>query len=138
MLARDALFRVCDALLALNLSPVDIATFGRRAEVDYAGVQVGIMDQMASALAEPDRRVLGIGGLSIGLYTVGIAAALGARVEYLDTDHDRCAIAERFGAQVTEAASMPSGTDPYPVVVNTSAEADKLLPDRDAWHDPAA
>jgi len=50
-----ATLRAVDALLALALSPVKIATLGRRAEIAYAGVQVGIMDQMASALAKPDR-----------------------------------------------------------------------------------
>jgi galactokinase len=44
-----------NALLALDLSPVQVAILGRRAEIEYAGVQVGIMDQMACALAEPER-----------------------------------------------------------------------------------
>src|SRR5262249_5269496 len=50
-----ATLRAVDQLLLLNLPPVEIATLGRRAEVEYAGVQVGIMHQMACALAEPDR-----------------------------------------------------------------------------------
>lgn len=116
-----------DAMLVALPAGIDPATLASASDnVPDAWRCVGPYREELAALAEPDRRVLVMGGLSIGLYAVGIAAALGARVDYLDTDPDRCAIAERFGAQVTEAPTMPPGTDPYPVVVNTSADAEKL------------
>jgi len=87
---------------------------------------IGPYEQELASLAETDRRVLVMGGLSIGLYAVGIASALGARVDYLDNDPSRCEIAANFGAHVTEGPSMAGGTDLYPVVVNTSADAEKL------------
>jgi threonine dehydrogenase-like Zn-dependent dehydrogenase len=116
-----------DAMLVALPAGIDAATLASASDnVPDAWRCVGPYRQELDALDEPDRRVLVMGGLSIGLYAVGVAAALGARVDYLDTDPDRCAIAERFGAHVTEAVSMPTGTDPYPVVVNTSADAEKL------------
>ncbi len=87
---------------------------------------VGPYQSELAGLPESDRRVLVMGGLSIGLYAVGIARALGARVEYLDSDPDRAAVAERFGAVVTEGPAMARGTEPFPVVVHTSADAEKL------------
>jgi len=87
---------------------------------------VGPYEGELAAVSESDRRVLVMGGLSIGLYAVGIASALGARVEYLDTDPHRCAVAEQFGAHVTEGRAMARGTEPFPVVVNTSADPDTL------------
>ena len=82
-------------------------------------------DELA-AVAEADRRVLVMGGLSIGLYAVGIARTYGAQVDYVDTDPDRTAIARRYGANIIESPTMPRGTEPYPVVVNTSADDEKL------------
>jgi len=67
-----------------------------------------------------------MGGLSIGLYAVGIARAYGARVDCVDADPDRTAIALCYGADITEGPTMARGTEPYPVVVNTSADAEKL------------
>ncbi|HEY1970343.1 MAG TPA: zinc-binding dehydrogenase, partial [Pseudonocardia sp.] len=52
---------------------------------------------------EPGADVLIVGGVaaSIGLYAIACALALGAgRVRYADTDADRCAAAERLGAEV--------------------------------------
>ncbi|HAZ43165.1 MAG TPA: galactokinase [Cyanobacteria bacterium UBA11369] len=39
-------------LLNLNIDDIQIAQFGQQAEIQYAGVQCGIMDQMASSLAD--------------------------------------------------------------------------------------
>ncbi|MBB2892279.1 zinc-dependent alcohol dehydrogenase [Flexivirga oryzae] len=55
----------------------------------------------------PDASVLVIGGgsRSIGLYAAGLAVALGAaRVDYVDDDPDRLAIAEGLGAAVLEVS----------------------------------
>ncbi len=46
-----ALLRALRAAFDLALGDIDIARFGQRAEVDFVGAPVGIMDQMASSLA---------------------------------------------------------------------------------------
>ena len=47
-----ALLRALVAAFALDLDAVAIARIGRAAETDFVGVPVGIMDQMASSLAD--------------------------------------------------------------------------------------
>ncbi|MDQ3287437.1 MAG: galactokinase [Pseudomonadota bacterium] len=47
-----AMLRALRQLLALTIDDVAIARMAQRAEIDYAGVQCGIMDQMASSLAD--------------------------------------------------------------------------------------
>lgn len=49
-----ASLRALRQLLQLPLNDVDIARLAQRAEIEFAGVQCGIMDQMASSMAEPD------------------------------------------------------------------------------------
>jgi galactokinase len=48
-----ATLRGLRSLLHLNLDDVKIAQLGQQAEIQYAGVNCGIMDQMASSLADP-------------------------------------------------------------------------------------
>src|ERR1700752_3056225 len=50
---------------------------------------VGPYAEDLARLDSTDRRVLIVGRLSIGLYAAAIAAALGAHVDYLDTDPHR-------------------------------------------------
>lgn len=52
-----AMLRGLRSLLQLDLDDVRIAQLGQQAEIHYAGVQCGIMDQMASSLAD-DRHLL--------------------------------------------------------------------------------
>jgi len=47
-----ALLRGLRSLLSLDLDDIRIAQLGQQAEIEYAGVQCGIMDQMASSLAD--------------------------------------------------------------------------------------
>lgn len=47
-----ALLRGIRSLLSLDLDDIRIAQLAQQAEVEYAGVQCGIMDQMASSLAD--------------------------------------------------------------------------------------
>jgi galactokinase len=49
-----ACLRVMRTLLSLDLDDVEIARLAQRAEIGYAGVNCGIMDQMASSLADED------------------------------------------------------------------------------------
>jgi galactokinase len=48
-----AMLRALRSLLQLDLDDVKIAQLGQQAEIQYAGVNCGIMDQMASSLADP-------------------------------------------------------------------------------------
>ena len=50
------------------------------------------------------------------------AAALGAQVDYVDTDENRLAAAEKLGAVVHDRAKPDKSWDPYPVTVHTSAD----------------
>ncbi|HEY9824166.1 MAG TPA: galactokinase [Stenomitos sp.] len=49
-----AALRALRSLLNLNLTDVQIAQLGQQAEIQYAGVNCGILDQMASSLADTD------------------------------------------------------------------------------------
>lgn len=49
-----AVLRGLRSLLHLDIDDVQIAQFGQQAEIQYAGVQCGIMDQMASSLADTE------------------------------------------------------------------------------------
>jgi threonine dehydrogenase-like Zn-dependent dehydrogenase len=69
-----------------------------------------------------DRRVLVVGRLSIGLYAAALGAALGYHVDYVDTDADRLAAAEKLGAVAHDVAKPDKTWAPYPVTVNTSGD----------------
>ena len=81
---------------------------------------------IAPFLAEsPGADVLVVGGVarSIALYAVAIARALGAgRVDFLDTDADRLALAERLGARAIEGPP-PRRAGSYPITVDASGDA---------------
>jgi galactokinase len=49
-----ATLRGLGSLLKLDLDDRQIAQFGQQAEIQYAGVNCGILDQMASSLADPE------------------------------------------------------------------------------------
>jgi len=53
-----ATLRCLRTLLSLDLDDVVIAQLAQRAEIEYANVRCGIMDQMASSLAATDRALL--------------------------------------------------------------------------------
>ena len=74
-----------------------------------------------AGLDDVDRRVLVVGTLSIGLYAAAIGVALGAHVDYVDTDAGRLAAAEKLGAAVHDVAKPDKSWDPYPVTAHTSA-----------------
>ena len=89
-----------------------------------------------AALDPADRRVLVVGRLSIGLYAAAFASALGAQVDYLDTDPQRLAAAEKLGATVHEGSKPEKSWDPYPVTVHTSADPSVLAATlRATWPD---
>lgn len=53
-----ATLRCLRQLLGLLLDDVQVAQMAQRAEIDHAGVRCGILDQMASSLADTDRALL--------------------------------------------------------------------------------
>ena len=73
-----------------------------------------------------ERRVLVVGRRSIGLYAAALAAAIGAHVDYLDTDPQRLAAAEKLGATTHDLPKPEKSADPYPVTVHTSADPSVL------------
>jgi alcohol dehydrogenase len=81
---------------------------------------------VAPFLAEsPGADVLVVGGAarSIALYAVAIARALDAgRVDYLDTDAERLALAETLGARAVEGPP-PRRAGSYPITVDASGDA---------------
>ena len=116
-----------DAMLVPVPAGADAATLASCSDNVPDGYRcVGPYADELAAISDADRRVLVMGGLSIGLYTAGIAVALGAQVDYVDTDPGRLAIAERLGACAVEGDRPPEGGAPYPVTVNTSADPERL------------
>jgi threonine dehydrogenase-like Zn-dependent dehydrogenase len=76
--------------------------------------------------SRPAAPVMIVGGGSIGLYAVQIAAACGAsQVTYFDTEPRRLALAERLGARVQEfAPDRRPGR--FPITVSAGASIDGL------------
>lgn len=71
----------------------------------------------------PGTPVLILGGFaaSIGLYTAGLAVAMGSEVLYLDEDQTRCRIAENLGARAENISSLPkSWKTLFPLVVDAN------------------
>lgn len=67
--------------------------------------------------------VVGGGAQSVGLYAAGLAVALGAeRVDYLDHDPVRLAVAARLGARPIDAPYGAERRDRYPITVDASAD----------------
>jgi threonine dehydrogenase-like Zn-dependent dehydrogenase len=79
-----------------------------------------------ASLDPADRRVLVLGRRSIGLYAAAFASALGAHADYVDTDQNRLAAAEKLGAVVHDRPKPEKSWDPYPVTVHTSADPSVL------------
>jgi alcohol dehydrogenase len=78
--------------------------------------------------AAPGADVLIVAGMghSIALYSAGIAVALGAgKVDFIDTDSDRLALAQRLGATPIEGPP-PERAGRYRITVDASANADGL------------
>ncbi len=117
-----------DAMLVTIPSGVDAAALVSASDNLVDGWRcVGPYARELAALDPADRRVLVLGGLSIGLYAAAVAVALGVRVDYVDTDQERLAIAERLGAKPIEWRADGSGLKPaYPVTASTSPTVEAL------------
>lgn len=75
-----------------------------------------------TALDDVDRRMLVVGRRSIGLYAAAFGVAYGAQVDYVDTDPQRLAMAEKLGARAHDRPKPERSWDPYPVTVHTAAD----------------
>lgn len=112
-----------DAMLVAVPDDVDpVAVASMSDNIPDGWRTVGPYRDELAALAPADRRVLVVGRLSIGLYAVAAAAALGVHVDYVDTDPKRLAIAEKLGAIVHDREKPDKTAEPYPVTVHTSAD----------------
>jgi threonine dehydrogenase-like Zn-dependent dehydrogenase len=112
-----------DAMLVAipdSVDPIAIASLSDN--IPDAWRTVAPFKAQLAELDPADRRVLVVGRRSIGLYAAAFAAALGARVDYVDTDATRLAAAEKLGAIPHERAKPDKAWDPYPVTVHTSAD----------------
>ncbi len=112
-----------DAMLipiAETVDPVAIASLSDNIPDGWR--TIGPFTGELASLDEADRRVLVVGRLSIGLYAAAFAAALGAHVDYVDTDPQRLAAAEKLGAMVHDVAKPDKSWDRYPITVHTSTD----------------
>jgi threonine dehydrogenase-like Zn-dependent dehydrogenase len=117
-----------------SIDPVAIASLSDN--IPDAWRAVGPYRGELAVLDPVDRRVLVVGRLSIGLYAAAFAAALGAHVDYVDTDKNRLAAAEKLGATAHELAKPDKSWAPYPVTVHTCADPSVLAATlRATWPD---
>lgn len=117
-----------------GVDPVAIASLSDNIPDGWRGV--GPYRAELAALDEADRRVLVVGRLSIGLYAAAFGLAYGARVDYVDTDQQRLAMAEKLGARVHDRQKPDKAADPYPVTVHTSMNPSVLAATlRATWPD---
>jgi len=96
-----ATLRALRTLLGLALDDVAIARLAQRAEVAYAGVQCGIMDQMASSLADTGH-MLFLDTRSLARKVLPLPA--GAMVLVLDSGVPRRLSESRYNERRTECA----------------------------------
>jgi threonine dehydrogenase-like Zn-dependent dehydrogenase len=97
---------------------------------------VGPFQEQLGKLDAADRRVLVVGRLSIGLYAAALAAAMGAHVDYVDTDTQRLAAAEKLGAAVHDRDKPDKSLGRYPITVHTSGDVSSLAATlRATWPD---
>jgi threonine dehydrogenase-like Zn-dependent dehydrogenase len=111
-----------DAMLVAVPPAADVAALASASDNLADGWRsVGPYARELAELDPADRRMLVLGGLSIGLYAAAVAVALGVDVDNVDTDPERLAIAEQLGAKPSDWHPDGSGLKPgYPVTVNTS------------------
>lgn len=120
-----AMLRALRVLLSLPLDDVQIARLAQRAEIDYAGVHCGLMDQMASSLANVgqmlfldmrtlDRRKLPLpAGSEILVLDSGVMRTL-ANSKYNERRAECEAAARLLGVAALRDVPEPSLTESLP------------------------
>ncbi len=112
-----------DAMLVPVPDGVDLVSIASLSDNIVDGWRtVGPYRAELATLDEADRRVLVVGRQSIGLYAAALSAALGFHVDYVDTDSQRLAAAEKLGVTVHDRPKPDKSFTPYPVTVHTSAD----------------
>src|SRR5690242_10556663 len=136
-LADLVLVPFADAMLLTvptDVDPVSIASLSDNIPDGWRGV--GPYRNELAELDEVDRRILVVGRLSIGLYAAAFGVAYGAQVDYVDTDQQRLAVAEKLGARVYDRPKPDKLWDPYPITVHTSMDPSVLAATlRATWPD---
>jgi threonine dehydrogenase-like Zn-dependent dehydrogenase len=74
---------------------------------------------------DQDPRVLIVGGISIGLYAVAVARAMGAEVTFVEGNPRRADVAAKLGATVLEPGVERVGR--FPITVNTGGTREGLM-----------
>jgi galactokinase len=97
-----ATLRALRAFLALELSDIEIAQLAQRAEISYAGVQCGIMDQMASSLCS-ETQMLFLDTLS--LVSQLLPLPTGAEVLVIDSGVARTLAASKYNERRSECGT---------------------------------
>lgn len=109
--------------LPAGLDPIAAAALGDNAIDGFRTVDRALA-------AEPSAGVLVAGGgaISVGLYAVAAARALGAReIVYVDPDPERAALAERLGATAVCAKPAPGlRAGRFPITVDATSRPDGL------------
>ena len=113
-------------LVALGDGTDPVAVASLSDNIPDAWRTVGPYREQLSALDSVDRRILVAGRVSIGLYAAAFGVAIGAHVDYVDTDAQRLAVAEKLGAVVHDRKKPDKSWTPYPVTVHTTGEPDVL------------
>jgi galactokinase len=127
-----ATLRGLRSLLHLPLDDVQIAQLGQQAEIQYAGVSCGILDQMASSLADTDhmlfldtrtldRRILPFpAGAEIVVIDSGVARSL-ATSGYNQRRAECEAAAAHLGVKALRDITDPQQAEPLPDPLNRRA-----------------
>jgi threonine dehydrogenase-like Zn-dependent dehydrogenase len=117
-----------------GVDPAAIASLSDNVPDGWRGI--GPYRAEMAQLDEADRRMLVVGRRSIGLYAAAFGVAYGMQVDYVDTDPQRLAMAEKLGARVHDGPKPERAWDPYPVTVHTSADPSLLAATlRATWPD---
>ena len=136
-MADQLLVPFADAMLvgiANTVDPVAIASLSDNIPDGWRAV--GPYRAELAALDPVDRRVLVMGRLSIGLYAAAFGSAYGAHVDYVDTDAQRLAMAEKLGATVHDRPTPDKSWNPYPITVHTTGDPSLLAATmRATWPD---
>lgn len=103
-----------------GVSPTTAASVGDNLSDAFRCVAEGLEEEPGS----PVLIVAGDGRApSVSLYAAALAKALGSeQVDFMDTDTDRLALAERLGARAIEVSSPPDQHGSYYVTADTSGD----------------
>lgn len=127
-----AMLRGLRSLLSLDLDDVKIAQLGQQAEIQYAGVSCGILDQMASSLADTkhmlfldtrtlERQILPFpAGAEIVVMDSGVARSL-ATSGYNQRRAECEAAARQLGVKALRDVSDPHVVEQLPTPLNKRA-----------------